>query len=96
MEVAADLAQLDERRRLAPERLLAQLRWTPREAERAVHALVRRLGQRLERLDVAGRAGRAQERSPEALRLGDDELDRHAFDRDPHGAAVACSTSATT
>ena len=38
MKVAADLAQLDERRRLAPERLLAQLRWTPREAERAVHA----------------------------------------------------------
>ena len=45
MQVAADLALLDERGRLAGGRLLAQLRRPPREAERGEDArLVRRVG----------------------------------------------------
>jgi hypothetical protein len=48
MEVAADVLQLDERRRLAAERLLAQLGWTPRKVERAVdRLLIRRVRERL-------------------------------------------------
>ena len=43
--------------------------------------LVGRVRQRLERRDVRGRARRPHERGPEPLRLGDDELDRHALDR---------------
>ena len=59
--------ELDELRRLAAERLLAQLRRAPRQAERPIDGgLVGRVGQRLERRDVGGRAGRAHERGAEA------------------------------
>ena len=62
VEVAADVRELDERRRLAPERRLAQLGRAERDPERAVDALlVRRVRQRLERGDVLRRAGRADE-----------------------------------
>ena len=42
--------------------------------------LVGRVRQRLERRDVRGRARRPQQRGPEPLGLGGDELDRHALD----------------
>ena len=59
-------------------------------SERAVdRLLVGRVRQRLERRDVRGRARRAHERGPEPLRLGGDELDRHALDRHPHRAPLA-------
>ena len=84
VQVAAQVGHLDEARRLARERLLAQLRRAPRHAERAVGALlVRRGGQRLERLDVRRGARRPQQRRPRLFRRGDDELDRHALDRHP-------------
>ena len=89
MEVAADVVQLDERRRLAAERLLAQLRRAPGQVERAVdRLLVGRVRQRLERRDVRRRARRAHERGPEPLRLGGDQLDRHALDRHPDRAPL--------
>ena len=89
VQVAADVLRLDERRRLAAERLLAQLRRAPGDVERAVdRLLVGRVRQRLERRDVRGRARRAHERGPEPLRLGGDELDRHALDRHPHRAPL--------
>src|SRR5919106_654164 len=40
MEITADVFRLDERRRLAAERLLTQLRRTPRESERPVDRLL--------------------------------------------------------
>jgi hypothetical protein len=40
VEVAADVVRRDESRRLAAERLLAQLRRTPGEIERAVDRLL--------------------------------------------------------
>ena len=90
MQVAADLVELDERRRLGAEGLLAQLGRAEGDAERAVDAfLVGRIGQRLERLDVLARAGRAQELRPEPPRLGDDELDRDALDRDARRPPLA-------
>ena len=56
-----------EQRRLVAERLLAQLRRTPGEAECGVdRRLVGRVRQRLERGDVGGRAGRSHQRGPEA------------------------------
>ena len=45
--------------------------------------LVACVRQRLERGDVLGRAGRADELGAEPGRRGDDELDRDALDRDP-------------
>ena len=82
-------ASVDERRRLAAERRLAQLGRAERDAQGAVDGvLVRRVGKRLERGDVGGRAGRAHERRAEPLRLGGDELDRHALDRDADGAPL--------
>ena len=90
VQVAADVARLDEDRRLAAERLLAQLRRTPRETERAVdRLLVGCVWERLERLDVRARAGRAHERGPVALRRGGDELDRHALDGHPQRPPLA-------
>ena len=75
--------ELDERRRLAAERRLAKLGRAERDPERAVDALlVGRVRQRLERGDVLGRAGRADELGAEPCRLGDHELDRDALDGD--------------
>ncbi len=88
MEVAAHVGELDERRRLAAERRLAQLGRAPGDAERRVDAgLVRRVRQRLERVDVVARARRSQELRAEGVRPGDDELHRDALDRDSDGAA---------
>jgi hypothetical protein len=90
MQIAADVPQLEKGRQLSVEGLLAELRRTPRSAERSVHVLLgRRLRQRLEGGDVRGRAGRAHERGPEPLRLGDQQLDRHALDRQADSAALA-------
>ena len=91
VQIAADLRRAStQRRRLAAERLLAQLRRTPGHAERPVDAvLVGRVGQRLERRDVRRRAGRAHQLGPEPVGLGDDQLDRHALDRHPDRVALA-------
>jgi hypothetical protein len=89
VQVAADVGRLDERRRDSAERLLAQLRWTPGDVERAIdRLLVGGVRQGLQRGDVRRRPGRPHQGGPEALRLGDDELDRHALDRHPHRAVL--------
>jgi hypothetical protein len=81
VEVAADVARLDQRRRLAAERVLAQLGRAPREAERGVHRLLgRRVGQRAERGEIGRRAGGLDERRAEPLGRGGDELERDAVD----------------
>src|SRR5204863_8971779 len=83
VEVAADLVERDERRRLAAEGMLAQLRWAERDPERRVdRVLVAAVRKGLERRHIRLRAGRAQELRAEALARRDDELDRHALDRD--------------
>ena len=90
MQVAADLLGLDKGGRLARERLLAQLRRAPRQAQRRVHAeLVGRVGQRLERGDVRGRARRADQFGPVALGLDHHQLERYALDRQPDRSTVA-------
>jgi hypothetical protein len=62
VQVAADVGRRDERRRLAAERRLAQLRRAPRQAERGVDGLlVGRVRQRLERLHVRRRPRRPHE-----------------------------------
>ena len=62
VEVAADVRELDERRRLAAKRLLPQLRRAPGDAEGAVDLeLVLAVRQRPERLDVRRGAGRADQ-----------------------------------
>jgi hypothetical protein len=87
VQVAADLLQLDERRRRARKRRLAQLGRNVAKPERGEHAfLVRRVRQRAERLDELGRARRAHELRAEPLRLGDYQLDRHSLERDANGA----------
>ena len=84
VQVAADLRELDQRRRLVAKRLLAKLRRAERNPERAVDALlVACVRQRLERRHVLGRAGRTDQLRAEPGRLGDHELDRDALDRDP-------------
>ena len=89
VEVAADLAERDERRRLAAERVLAQFRRAEGDLERRVDGfLVAAVRQGLERRDVRLRAGRPQELGAEALARDDDELDRYALDRDADGAIV--------
>ena len=89
VEIAAHVAQLDERRRRPAERFLAQLGRAPRHAERRVDALLVGGGrQRLERLDVGRRPGGAEELRPEAPGLRDDELHRQPFDGDAEGAAL--------
>ncbi len=89
VQVAADVPLLDEVRGRAAERRLAQLRRAPGDAERRVHArLVRRVRERLERLDVGGRAGRAQQRGAEPLGRRDDELDGDALDGHADGAPL--------
>ena len=63
VQVAADVGDRDQRRRLAAERRLAQLRRAPRHAERAEQRLlVGRVRQRLERRDVR-RASRSRARA---------------------------------
>ena len=75
---------------VAAERLLAQLRRAPGEAERGVDGrLVGRVRQRLEPGHVRGRAGRPHQRAPEPLRRGGDQLDRDALDREPDRAPLA-------
>ena len=65
------------------ERLLAQLGRAPRNAERRVQRrFVGGVGQRAEPFDVRAVTGRNDELRAEALRFGDDQLDRHALDRD--------------
>ena len=68
---------------------LAQLGRPPRDAERAEDPLlVRRVGERAQRVDP-GRCARAlDQRGAEPLGRGDDELDRDALDRQPHHAAL--------
>ena len=84
MEVAPDVRELDERRRLAPERLLAQLGRTPWDSERGVDAFfVRGVGDRLERRNVRRRTRGAHELAAEPRRVCDDELDGHSL----HGHA---------
>jgi hypothetical protein len=90
VQVAADVGDLDERRRLAAKRRLAQLGRAPRDPERPIQGvLVGRVGQRLERGDVVRRSGRPHERRPEALGLGDAQLDGHALDSDAERAPLA-------
>ena len=83
MQVAADVGLREQgRRRLAAERIFAQLRRAPGEAERGVDGrLVGRVRQRLERRHVRRRARRPHEGGAEPRRLGGDELDRDALDR---------------
>ena len=97
VQVAADVVELHQRRRLAAERLLAQLRRTPGDAERPVDAgLVRRVRQRLERArrtPARPSRGRAPSRSAAARR-------RRARPPRPRPsprrrAARSCSTTAT-
>ena len=89
MKVAADVGRRDEGGRLAAERLLAQLRRAPCKAERGVdRLLVERVRQRRERRHVGRRARRTHEGGPEPVRLGGDELDRHALDRHPDRAPL--------
>ena len=62
VEVPANVREVDERRRLASEWLLAELRRAPGDAQGAVDLeLVLAVRQRLERLDVRGGAGRADQ-----------------------------------
>ena len=89
MKVAADFAERHERRRLAAERVLAQLGRTERDPERREDGvLVAAVRQRFELRHVRLRAGRPQELRAEPLARRDDELDRDALDRDA-GRAVA-------
>lgn len=89
MKVAADVGRREKRRRVTAERLLAQLRRAPGEAERGEHRLlVDRVRERLERRHVRGRPRRSHKSGAEPLRLGGDELDRHALDRHPHRAPL--------
>jgi hypothetical protein len=68
VQVAADLVERDERRRLAAERMLAQLRRAERDPERGIDGLfVAPVRQRLERADVRLRAGCPQELGAKSL-----------------------------
>ena len=90
MQVATDVAGLDERRRRAAKRILAELRRTPGDPEGAVDGrLVGSVRHRLERRDVRGRARGSQEGRPGALGLGDRELDGDAVERHAHRPPLA-------
>ena len=90
VQVAADVGELDEARRLDRERRLAQLGRAPRHAERGVDAPPRRAR------PAAGRAprrtrrcrSRARARCRSAPARRDEQLDRHALDRDADRAAL--------
>ena len=89
MKVAPDIGELEQLRRLAAEAGFAQLGRHERDPERAKDALlVGRVWQRLQRGRPFGRARRPDELGAEALRRGDDELDRHAFYRDAECPAL--------
>ncbi len=89
VEVAADLGQLDEGWGVTRVGLLAKLGWEPGQAERPVDlALVGRGGERLESLDVGSGPRGSQQLRAEAGRLGHEQLDRDAFDRDADGAPL--------
>ncbi len=86
VEVAADVREVDERRRLAAERLFPELRRAPGDAEGAVDLeLVLAVRQRLERLDVRRRAGRADQPGACPPRLRDEQLHGNALDGDADG-----------
>ena len=90
VEVAANVVARQQRRRLAAERLLAQLRWTPGNPELRVQGLlVRRRRQLAQARDVCLRSGPDHELGAEARRLCDHELDGHAFDRHADRAPFA-------
>ena len=96
VQVAADVGERDELRRLPAKRRLAQLGRAERNPERAIHALlVPPVRERLQRLDVLRRPGRPHELGPETPRLGDDELDRNALDRHPDRPPLRRSTIET-
>ena len=83
-------ASSTQRGRLAAERRLAQLRRAPRDAERGVDLLLGRARPgAAERVDVGGRAGRAQ-RAPCRSARGSaaTQLDRHALDGDADARAA--------
>ena len=89
VEVAPHIVLLDKSRRLAGERCLAELGRAPGDAELGVHAfLVRRLGQRLERVDVCGSAGPPHELRAEACGVRKGEGHWHALDGHPDCRAV--------
>ena len=89
MQIAADLAELEQLGRVAVERVFAQFRRAPRDTERAIdRRFVGRLGQRLERGHVGRRAGGPEQLGAEPLGRRRDQLDRHAVDGDADGAAV--------
>ena len=79
-----------QRRRLAAERLLAQLRRTPGDPERAVDAASSGAsGSGSSAATYAGAPVARTSAVPKRSRLGGDELDRHALDRHPDGAPRA-------
>ena len=83
VEVAADVHEVDERRGLAAKRLFSELRRAPGDAQCAVDlGLVLAVGQRLQRLDVRGGAGGADQPGTGLLRRRDEELDGDALDGD--------------
>ena len=88
VQVTANVGPPQKRRRLTAKRPLPQLGRAPWHAECRVHPLFAGTGGEVaERVDVRGRPGRAQQLRAEARRLGDDELDGDALDRDSHRAA---------
>ena len=89
VEIAAHVVPLDESRRLAGEGCFAELGRAPGDAELGVHAgLVRRLGQRLERVDVRRSAGPPHQLRAEAAGLRKGERHRHALDGHAERGAV--------
>ena len=84
VQVSANVIQPHKGRRRAAEGLLAQLRRAPGDPERPVNSLlVGRIRERAERRDVLRGSRRMNELGAEALRVGDDQLHRHALDRHP-------------
>ena len=57
---------------------------------RKTAVLVRRVGQRAQGVDPGGRARVLDEGGAEPVGRGDDELDRHALDRETHDPALVC------
>ena len=89
VQIAADLGHLDERRRLAPEAVLAQLRRYPGQPELRVDGLlVDAFGKLAERGDVLRGAGGPHELGAVARGCRNRELQRNALDRDAERAAL--------